>query len=136
MTRWVVDGMNVIGSRPNGWWRDRPGAMRSLAGQLSELARSSGDEVTVVFDGRPFELEPADGVTVEFARRRGPDAADDDIAELVEAHQDPGSLTVVTSDGALSDRVTRAGASVVGAGEFRRRLDSGKARGHRPLADP
>jgi predicted RNA-binding protein with PIN domain len=136
MTRWLVDGMNVIGSRPTGWWRDRPGAMRSLAEQLGELALSSGDEVTVVFDGRPFELEPADGVTIEFARQRGRNAADDDIAELVEAHADPASLTVVTSDGALSDRVTRAGARVMGAGEFRRRLESPEARGHRPLAGP
>ena len=30
MTRWVVDGMNVIGSRPTGWWHDRPGAMHDL----------------------------------------------------------------------------------------------------------
>ncbi|HEX2415982.1 MAG TPA: NYN domain-containing protein [Thermoleophilaceae bacterium] len=124
MTRWLVDGMNVIGSRPDGWWRDRPGAMRSLADELGELARSSGESVTVVFDGRPFELEPAGGVTIEFARRRGRDAADDDIVQLVEGDEDPGSLTVVTSDGALSERVARAGARVLGAGEFRRRLGS------------
>ena len=124
MTRWLVDGMNVIGSRPTGWWRDRPGAMRALAGKLSELSRSSGDEVTVVFDGRPFELEPAEGVTVAFARRRGRDAADDDIVELVTGDDDPGSLTVVTSDRALTERVAEAGAQVVGTGEFRRRLGS------------
>jgi predicted RNA-binding protein with PIN domain len=124
MTRWLVDGMNVIGARPDGWWRDRPGAMRSLAGELGELARSSGEAVTVVFDGRPFELEPVEGVTIEFARRRGRDAADDDIVRLVEGEEDPGSLTVVTSDGGLSERVARAGARVLGAGEFRRRLGS------------
>jgi predicted RNA-binding protein with PIN domain len=124
MTRWLVDGMNVIGARPDGWWRDRPGAMRSLAGELGELARSSGEAVTVVFDGRPFELAPVDGVTIEFARRRGRDAADDDIVRLVEGDEDPGSLTVVTSDGGLSERVARAGARVLGAGEFRRRLGS------------
>jgi predicted RNA-binding protein with PIN domain len=122
--RWLVDGMNVIGSRPTGWWRDRPGAMRAFAEELGELARSTGDEVTVVFDGRPFELEPPDGVTIAFARRRGRDAADDDIAELVAHDNDPGSLTVVTSDGALTERVARVGAHVVGAGEFRRRLGS------------
>ena len=124
MTRWLVDGMNVIGSRPDGWWRDRPGAMRSLAGELGGLAWSSGEAVTVVFDGRPFEIESADGVTIEFARRRGRDAADDDIVRLVEGDEDPGSLTVVTSDGGLSVRVARAGARVLGAGEFRRRLGS------------
>ena len=47
MTRWLVDGMNVIGSRPDGWWRDRRGAMRRL---VEDLARLEGD-VTVVLDG-------------------------------------------------------------------------------------
>lgn len=124
MTRWLVDGMNVIGSRPTGWWRDRPGAMRSLSDELAGLARSTGDEVIVVFDGAPFEIESEAGVEVAFARRRGRDAADDDIVALVEGDDDPGSLTVVTSDGALGERVIRAGAHVLGAGEFRRRLDS------------
>jgi predicted RNA-binding protein with PIN domain len=121
--RWLVDGMNVIGSRPTGWWRDRPDAMRSLVGELGELARATGDELTVIFDGRPFELEPPAGVTVEFATRRGPNAADDDIAALVERDTDPGELTVVTSDRTLAERVRSAGATVVGAGEFRSRLD-------------
>jgi predicted RNA-binding protein with PIN domain len=123
MTRWIVDGMNVIGSRPNGWWRDRPGAMRALTDELGELAGASGDELTVVFDGRPFELEAPAGVRVEFATRRGPNAADDDIAVLVERDDDPAGLTVVTSDHALACRVRAAGASVVGAGEFRTKLD-------------
>jgi predicted RNA-binding protein with PIN domain len=123
MTRWVVDGMNLIGSRPTGWWRDRPGAMRALTEQLGELAAATGDELTVIFDGRPFVLDAPPGVRVEFATRRGRNAADDDIAALVERDDDPAGLTVVTSDHALANRVTDAGASVVGAGEFRTRLD-------------
>jgi predicted RNA-binding protein with PIN domain len=123
MARWLIDGMNVIGSRPSGWWRDRPGAMRELSNELGELARETGDELTVIFDGRPFELDAPEGVSVEFATRRGPNAADDDIAALVEADPDPGALTVVTSDRTLAERVRGAGAAVVGAGEFRRRLD-------------
>jgi predicted RNA-binding protein with PIN domain len=121
--RWVVDGMNVIGSRPTGWWRDRPGAMRELVEELRAFAGGSGDPVTVVFDGTPFELE-GDGVTVRFASRRGPNAADDDIAALVESDDDPADLSVVTSDGDLARRVREAGATVVGAGSFRRRLDA------------
>jgi predicted RNA-binding protein with PIN domain len=119
VTRWVVDGMNVIGSRPTGWWRDRPGAMRDLVERLREL----GEPVTVIFDGRPFELEDAGEVEVRFASRRGRNAADDDIAELVSAAGDPASLRVVTSDGELARRVREHGADVVGAGEFRARLD-------------
>jgi predicted RNA-binding protein with PIN domain len=122
MSRWIVDGMNVIGSRPTGWWRDRPGAMRGLVSELGAFAEREGDDVTVVFDGKPFELE-GDGVRVLFASRRGPNAADDDIAALVERDETPGELSVVTSDGDLARRVRDAGAGVVGAGEFRRRLD-------------
>ena len=122
MSRWIVDGMNVIGSRPTGWWRDRSGAMRGLVAELGEFAAREGHEVTVVFDGKPFELE-GDGVRVMFATRRGPNAADDDIAALAERDAAPGELSVVTSDGDLARRVRDAGAAVVGAGEFRRRLD-------------
>jgi predicted RNA-binding protein with PIN domain len=123
MTRWIVDGMNVIGSRPNGWWRDRPGAMRALTEALGQLAGATGDELTVIFDGRPFELESPAGVNVEFASRRGPNAADDDIALLVERDDDPAGLTVVTSDHALANRVRKVGAAVVGVGDFRTKLD-------------
>jgi predicted RNA-binding protein with PIN domain len=122
MTRWIVDGMNVIGSRPTGWWHDRPGAMRDLVAELERFAESGREPVTVVFDGRPFELA-GDRVEVVFASRRGRNAADDDIAALVERDERPGELSVVTSDGDLSRRVRDAGAAVVGAGEFRRRLD-------------
>jgi predicted RNA-binding protein with PIN domain len=122
VTRWIVDGMNVIGSRPTGWWRDRPGAMRDLVEELEAFAGRGGEEVTVVLDGKPFDLE-GDRVDVRFASRRGPNAADDDIAALVADDPEPGGLSVVTSDGDLSRRVRDAGGSVVGAGEFRRLLD-------------
>jgi predicted RNA-binding protein with PIN domain len=117
MTRWLVDGMNVIGSRPDGWWRDRPAAMRRLVGELEAL----DGEVAVVFDGKPFDLV-SDRVEVIFASRRGPNAADDDIAARVAADPDPGSLTVATSDADLERRVREQGARVEGAGAFRRRL--------------
>ena len=122
MTRWIVDGMNVIGSRPTGWWRDRPGAMRDLVAELEAFAGRRGDEVIVVLDGKPFDLA-GDAVDVRFASRRGPNAADDDIAEIVRDDAEPGAISVVTSDGDLARRVRDAGASVVGAGEFRRLLD-------------
>jgi predicted RNA-binding protein with PIN domain len=122
VTRWIVDGMNVIGSRPTGWWRDRPGAMRDLMEHLEAFAGRGGEEVTVVLDGKPFDLE-GERVDVRFASRRGPNAADDDIAALVADDPEPGGLSVVTSDGDLSRRVRDVGASVMGAGEFRRLLD-------------
>ena len=122
MKRWLVDGMNVVGSRPDGWWRDRQGAMRSLADRLAVFAESTGDPVAVVFDGRPFEID-ADPVDISFTPRRGPDAADDEIVRRVAEDADPGSLAVVTSDQGLIGRVRDHGVEVVPAGGFRRRLD-------------
>lgn len=124
--RWLVDGMNLIGSRPDGWWRDRDGARARLAEELAAYSRATGDEVTVVFDGRPVELGDLEGVAVLFASRSGRDAADDDIARRVEKDADPGSLSVVTSDAELAERARSCGAEVVGAGSFRRRLDAGR----------
>jgi predicted RNA-binding protein with PIN domain len=128
-SRWIVDGLNVIGSRADGWWRDRRGAMRGLARTLDAFARETGEPVMVVFDGAAHEV-PAERVEVRFARRGGRDAADEDIAALVAADDDPATLRVVTSDGALAARIRAAGAEVVGAGGFRRRLDAlGQERG-------
>ena len=122
--RWFVDGMNVIGSRPTGWWHDRTGAMRELVAQLRAFAESSGEAVTVVFDGKPRELGEDPGpVEVVFAPG-GRNAADDEIARRVEEDDKPGELCVVTSDGDLSTRVRARGAKVVGAGGFRERLDA------------
>jgi predicted RNA-binding protein with PIN domain len=112
---WLVDGMNVIGSRPDGWWRDRPGAQARLAQELAGWAAESGEQVAVVFDGRPHAVV-APGVEIAFASRRGRDAADDDIVARVAAAPDPSAIRVVTSDRELTRRVRELGASVVGPG--------------------
>ena len=114
--------MNVIGSRPDGWWRDRDGAVRALVAVLDEFAEGPDPQVVAVFDGRPVEVQSR-RVDVRFAPRRGRNAADDEIVELVAGDPDRASLTVVTSDAALADRVRALGAEVEGAGAFRRRLD-------------
>jgi predicted RNA-binding protein with PIN domain len=122
LTRWLVDAMNVIGTRPDGWWRDRDGAVRRLIDELREFAEG-GEEVTVVLDAGPPELAGVRGrLEVVLAPRRGRDAADEEIARRVEADDDPGSLRVATSDGALAARVRELGATVEGAATFRRRL--------------
>jgi predicted RNA-binding protein with PIN domain len=126
MARTVIDGMNVIGSRADGWWRDRDAAARRLLGRLQHAATRSRDALTLVLDGGPPADLPEgdhDGVEVRYARRRGRDAADDRIVELVAADSDPASLRVVTSDRDLVDRVTALGATTEGAGAFLRRLD-------------
>jgi predicted RNA-binding protein with PIN domain len=126
MARTVVDGMNVIGSRPDGWWRDRDAAARRLLARLQHAATRSHDALTLVLDGRPPAAMPEgvhDDVEVRYARRRGRDGADDRIVELVAADSDPASLRVVTSDRELTERVTALGARTEGAGAFLRRLD-------------
>lgn len=122
--RYLVDGMNLIESRPDGWWRDRPAARRALVEQLGALAGESG--VTVVFDGRPTtgesEAAAAVGVTVRFAPG-GPGAADDVIADAVASDAEPASLVVVTSDSGLVRRVQDAGAQVMAVRRFRSLID-------------
>jgi predicted RNA-binding protein with PIN domain len=123
----VVDAMNVIGSRPTGWWRDRDGAVRALVGRLRLLAREGGGEVRLFVDGRPIRglaEGEHDGVHVLYAARRGPNAADDRIVDYVRQHEDPPSLEVVTSDRALAERVSGLGARVRRAGWLLDRLDA------------
>lgn len=122
--RLIVDGNNVMGSRPDGWWRDRARATSRLIGLLGAWAASRQEDLLVVFDGSPpAQLDPIERVEVRFAQRRGADAADDVIAALVAADSAPGSLRVVTSDAALAARVRSHGAEVIGAGSFRDQLD-------------
>ncbi len=121
--RWMVDGMNVIGTRPTGWWRDRDAAMAQLVRELEDYSAASGDDVTVVFERPARPPIRSSLVEVAHAPKPGPDAADFEIARRVEADPDPGSIVVATSDRWLADRVTRLGAAVVGAAAFRQRLD-------------
>jgi predicted RNA-binding protein with PIN domain len=121
--RRLVDAMNVIGTRPDGWWKDRHGAMVRLVEQLERWVAGSGEKVTVVFEGEPEPEIISEEVAIAYAPRRGPDAADDEIVRLLETDPDPGGVTVVTSDHALVDRARDLGATVEAAAAFRRRLD-------------
>jgi hypothetical protein len=120
----VVDASNVIGSRPDGWWRDRAGAARRLIAAIRAAAFET--PVLVVLDAGPDDLLGArDGVRVLRAPRPGRDAADDEIVRLLQDELDPAGVTVVTSDAGLAARVRALGAEVEGAGAFRRQLESG-----------
>jgi uncharacterized protein YaiI (UPF0178 family) len=119
VTRWLVDASNVIGSVPDGWWRDRQGATRRLLDALEAF----GEDVTVVLDAGPAELAGRRGsLEVAIAPRRGRDAADDEIVRRLAAEPDPAAVRVVTSDVALAARARERGAGVEGARAFRRRL--------------
>ena len=118
--------MNVIGSRADGWWNDPERAMRAITSELDDYAATSREDVTIVFDKDPGSLPAVEHVEVVVARRRGRNAADFEIEQLVAEADDPSSITVVTSDKRLVEKVRSLGARVVGAGAFRRRLDGGE----------
>jgi predicted RNA-binding protein with PIN domain len=120
---WVVDAMNVIGTRPDGWWRDRDAAMARLVDRLERFVAETGDDVTVVFERKPRPPIRSTLVEITHARKSGPDAADYEIVKLVEGHAAPRTLQVVTSDNWLSDRVSAAGATVFPSSAFRDRID-------------
>ena len=122
--RWLVDGMNVIGSRPDGWWRDRQAAMVRLVWLLERWAEAGADEVTVVFEQPPSPPLASTLVEVAYAPRPRRDAADDEIVRRLAADSEPGAIRVVTSDRELADRVRAAGATVEPAASFRTRLDA------------
>jgi uncharacterized protein YaiI (UPF0178 family) len=117
---WFVDAMNVIGSKPDGWWRDRDAAARRLLGAVRAWAEAEDARATVVLDAGPAGLAGEFGpVRVVIAPHRGRDAADDEIVRLVTRAE---HARVVTSDAELAARVRARGADVEGAGTFRNRL--------------
>ena len=121
----VVDAANVVGSRPTGWWRDRPGAAAKLHADLEAAIRAE-------------RLLPPVVMVLEGAARRG--VADVDRGDLHVVHADHNgddaivalvggavsageTVTVVTADRELRDRVERLGADVAGPRWLLDRLD-------------
>jgi len=108
----VVDAANVIGSRPTGWWRDRPAAARRFTEQVWATVRQARFEppVVLVFEGRAREgaaESNADGVQVVHA----PGEGDDTIVSIADSHR---GVVVVTADRELVERVRSIGADVRG----------------------
>ena len=122
--RWLVDGMNVIGTRPDRWWRDRDAAMLRLVDQLERWAAHEGEDVTVVFERQPSP--PIRSTVIEVAHAPKPkiNAADDEIVRRLKADEDPRAVRVVTSDRGLSERAYAEGATVESADSFRSRIES------------
>lgn len=118
----VIDAANVIGSRPTGWWRDRPGAARVFTERVraSVTAGHLDQPVTIVLEGqaRAGAAEAdVEGVAVVHA----PGGGDDTIAAVAEANR---GAVVVTADRELAARVRAANAQVVGPSRLLDHLDS------------
>ncbi|OBH57003.1 NYN domain-containing protein [Mycobacterium sp. E2479] len=121
--RWIVDAMNVIGSRPDGWWKDRDGAMVRLVKGLDRWALGQGETVTVVFERPPSAAVTSSVVEVAHPPRAAANSADDEIVRLVAGDPAPHDIRVVTSDRALTERVRSLGASVQRSESFRDLID-------------
>lgn len=122
--RWLVDGLNVIGTRPDAWWRDRHGAMVRLVEMLERFAEETGEEVTVIFEQPPSPPIPSTVIEVAHAPRARRDAADEEIVRRLSTDPDPGGIRVVTSDRRLAEQARAAGAAVEPASAFRARLEA------------
>ena len=129
----VVDGANVVGSRPDGWWRDRPGAAARLHARLvatdglvatggAAASDGRGARVVLVLEGTARAGVPegrSGAVEVVHATGEGDDRI---VAEAAAAAGDGGVVTVVTADRGLIDRVAAVGAQVLGPGRLLDRL--------------
>ena len=126
----VVDAANVVGARPDGWWRDRAGAVRRLLTALS-LAFAGGEEdvVVVLGGGGAKGADPGsfDGLQVVHAPGSGDDAIVDLVA-TVTASDGARPVTVVTADRGLRARVGALGAQTIGPRALWERLDAAAER--------
>ena len=116
MTLLVVDGANVVGSVPDGWWRDRAGAAARLRDGLAAVIATGLDdlpgpvEVVLVVEGRARDIPATGPVRVERAAASGDDA----IVAVVAAEGAGRRVVVVTADRGLRERVLSLGAEVRG----------------------
>jgi hypothetical protein len=111
----LIDAANVIGSRPTGWWKDRPGAARVFVERVRTAVRKGSltEPVVVVLEGKArggVEPAVAEGVTVLHAPGSGDDLL---VAVIAEA---TGPITLVTADRELRQRAEASGADVAGPG--------------------
>jgi hypothetical protein len=150
MLHLVVDAANVVGSRPDGWWRDRAGAARRLAGSIVAVLVSRPDDLVELLDGTApssasagtagsdpaaaalqvhLVLEGAAGKVDDLPTHplldvvHAPADGDSAIVALVEGLAgESGRVLVVTADRELRERVRAVGAEVTGPGVFRAAL--------------
>ncbi|MBD0741725.1 NTP pyrophosphohydrolase [Streptomyces sp. CBMA152] len=112
----IVDAANVVGSVPDGWWRDRRGAAERLRDHLTGYAGTGLPgfpgpvELVLVVEGAARAVESVPGVRVESA----PGSGDDRIVELVAERQAERPCLVVTADRELRRRVEAHGARCAG----------------------
>jgi hypothetical protein len=117
----IIDAANVVGSVPDGWWRDRHGATERLRDNLADLpAKGVGNldppvDVVMVVEGKARGVGPSETIRVLSAAGSGDDA----IVDLVRTECTDRTCVVVTADCGLRSRVTDLGAAVLGPSSVR-----------------
>jgi hypothetical protein len=113
----VIDAANVVGSVPDGWWRDRAGATTRLRDSLTDLATTglpqtgAPIDVILVVEGKARTVPGSETVQVHVA----PQSGDDAIVELVADESTSGRpIYVVTADRGLQRRVAVYGVEILG----------------------
>jgi hypothetical protein len=127
----IVDGANVVGSRPDGWWRDREGAARRLAGRIAAALTTDRFGLAEAFGHPGADLRVH--LVLEGAAARVEDLPSHPALTIVRAHADGDSMIVavatdlivdgsgaavivVTADRALREQVRGSGAATTGPG--------------------
>ncbi|MFC7218380.1 NTP pyrophosphohydrolase [Streptomyces polyrhachis] len=119
----VVDAANVVGSVPDGWWKDRKGAATRLRDSLDPVVEKGVPghpgpaEVVLVVEGQARGVDSVEGVRVESA----PGSGDDHIVSVVAKADPERDRVVVTADRGLRDRIEALGATSVGPSAVRRK---------------
>ena len=132
MTVLLVDAANVVGARPDGWWRDRAGATERLLGRLAtagaRLTTPDGrriEAIIAVVEGRAREVRAPEGIRLVRAAGSGDDALADCAAALAGTGT---AVVAVTADRGLRARLP-AGTGAVGPGWLLERLGAAERSG-------
>ena len=105
-SRVFVDGNNVMGTRPDGWWRDRAAAARRLVAEISPPALGHGGVWTIVFDWNDLPaMPPSKCLTVIHTKQGRPGRVDARNLELVHKRSEQEASLVYTSDAKLHTRI-------------------------------
>jgi predicted RNA-binding protein with PIN domain len=120
----VVDAMNVIGSKPDGWWRERAGAIERLVAQVDRWAEGGEERVTVMLEHQPRREIEAERVEVAWASSGGANAADREILARLPDWLAEDEVVVVTSDRDLATKARALGAEIASSRPFRTKLDA------------
>jgi predicted RNA-binding protein with PIN domain len=122
VTTLIIDAANVVGSRPDGWWKDRAGAARRLHERLL-VADPPYDEIVLVLEGAA-KAGVRSGREGDVRTVHAKGSGDDEIVAQTRTAAERGDrVSVVTADRMLQARVQGVGAVALGPSWLLDQLD-------------